>query len=80
MIFDAQTNSKYIARLVTSVLLINLFVIVLACFFLNQCRTQYKQLAEAKTKNLSQVLAQNVSGSIDKTNLVLLSVVDEVEK
>jgi PAS domain S-box-containing protein len=71
---------SYIQRLWTGVLLINLFVVALAIFFLFESRNQGIQLAEARTRNLSQVLAQNVSGTIDKINLVLLSTADIIEK
>ncbi len=77
---NALQHSPYIKRLIASVLLINLFVAALAYYFLHQNRAQDEQQAEARTRNLSQVLALNISGAIDKTNLILLSVTDEIEQ
>ncbi|HIJ80638.1 MAG TPA: GAF domain-containing protein [Desulfuromonadales bacterium] len=71
---------SYIQRMYAAVLLIIVFIIMLAFYFLSQSRIQSVALAEARTRNLSQVLAQNVGGTIDKINLVLLTSADSIEK
>jgi signal transduction histidine kinase len=70
----------YVRHLLTGVLLTNIFVIGLALYFINESRYETEQMAKATTENLSQVLAQSIHGSVDKINLILLTVSDEIEK
>ena len=77
---QVSTYRSNMVRLLAGVLMVNLFVVALAVFFLYKSRVQGEQLAEARTRNLAQVLAQNVSGTIDKINLILLSTTDVIEK
>jgi signal transduction histidine kinase len=62
------------------VLLINLFVASVMAFSLWMSRAQYDAQAAVTTQNLSQVLNEYISGAIDKIDLALLAVEDEVEK
>jgi signal transduction histidine kinase len=71
---------SYKVILVSGVVLINLFVIGLAFFFLNNSYVQDQRLTEVRTKNLSQVLTQSISGTINKIDLNLLSITHEIEK
>src|SRR5450631_3038605 len=71
---------SYKVILVSGVLLINLFVIGLALYFLNNSYAQDQRITEARTKNLSQVLTHAISGTIDKIDLNLLSISHEIEK
>jgi PAS domain S-box-containing protein len=71
---------RFIARLLASVLLINMFVAVLSVLFLLQSRQQYISRAETQTQNLVTALELTLSGMINTTNLTLLSIVDEAEK
>jgi signal transduction histidine kinase len=77
---NTPSYSTNIVYLLTSVLLINIFVIGLAFYFVNESRYETEQMAKATTENLSQVLVQSIHGSIDQINLILLTVTDEIEK
>jgi diguanylate cyclase (GGDEF)-like protein/PAS domain S-box-containing protein len=66
--------------LTTGIVLINLFVIVLVGLLLFQSRLQYEEGAAITTRNLAQVLEQSIDSSFTKIDLILLSVVDEIEK
>lgn len=80
----SETNTPsyraYVIYLLTGALLINIFVIGLALYFISGSRYETEQMAKATTENLSQVLAQSIHGSVDKINLILLTVTDEIEK
>jgi len=77
---DSPSFRDYVIYLLTSVILINVFVIGLAFYFLNESKFETEQMAKATTINLSQVLAQSIHGSIDQINLILITVTDEIEK
>jgi signal transduction histidine kinase len=77
---NTLSYSDYVIYLFTCVILINVFVIGLAFYFINESRFETEQMANATTVNLSQVLAQSIHGSIDQINLILLTVTDEIEK
>lgn len=79
-IFNFFFRYSYKVNLVTSVLLINLFVFGLAFFFLEQSYHQNERLTEVRTKDLSQTLTEAISGTIGKTDLILLSLSSEIEK
>lgn len=64
-------------RLVTGVLLINLFVIALAGWSLYQSRYQHTGRAEVTTQNLVHLLEHNITSLIESSDLALLAAVDE---
>jgi len=64
--------------LVAVVLLVNLTVVALALFSLQQSWIHYGERVAVQTQNLSQALEHSIAGIIDKSDLALLSVVDEV--
>jgi len=66
--------------LVAVVLLVDLSVIALAFFSLRQSWLQYGKQAAVQTQNLSQALEYSIAGIMDKTDLALLSVADEVQR
>jgi two-component system cell cycle sensor histidine kinase/response regulator CckA len=70
----------FIKRLAAGILLINLCVIVLAGLLLRKSKLQYEERAAVTTQNLAQMLEKCIGGSIDKTDVVLLTAVDEIEK
>src|ERR1035437_10049416 len=76
----AEPRSVFVKRLVMIVFVANFLFIGLAVFLLQQAWQQYEERAEIATQNLSYVLAENISDSIDKIDLTLLMVADEVEK
>ncbi len=61
-------------------LVANLFFIGLACFSLYQSRVLFKEQAEILSKNLSRVLAEEIREAVNKIDLGILSVTDEVER
>jgi len=65
-----------IAGLVAS----NLLVFVLAGFSLYQSRQQYQLRAEVTTQNIAKGLDQSLSGSIERIDLALRTVADELER
>jgi diguanylate cyclase (GGDEF)-like protein/PAS domain S-box-containing protein len=60
------------------VLLINLFVFIMAGLWLDHSKFQDHEDARVSTQNLAQVLEQYIVGVVGKTDLALLTVVDEV--
>ena len=68
------------SRLLTGVILINVFVVGLSCYFLLQSKRQYIKKVETQTQNLVIALEQTISGIIEKTDLTLLAIADEAEK
>lgn len=79
-IVNIPFQHSYKVTLVTVVLLTNLFVFGLAFFFLEHSYHQDERLTEVRTKDLSQALTEAISGTIGKTDLVLLSLSSEIER
>ena len=75
-----EHRSVFVKRLLAIVVVTNLFFIGLACFSLQRARLQYEERAEITTQNLSQALAGNIADTVDKIDLTVLTVADEVEK
>lgn len=74
------STRSFIVRLCASVLLINLLVVALSVLFLFQSRQQFINRVETQTQNLVIALELTLSGIFNKTDLTLLTLVDEVEK
>jgi PAS domain S-box-containing protein len=72
------SRATFLKRLAASVILANLFVIVLLALSLHQSRIQYEDRAVISTRNLSLVLEKQLVGTIEKVDLALLSVADEI--
>jgi two-component system, cell cycle sensor histidine kinase and response regulator CckA len=68
----------FFMRILAGVLLVNLFVVVLAGWFLYQSRQQYESRVAIQTQNLAQSLGQTLAGIIDKSNIALFSVEREM--
>jgi signal transduction histidine kinase len=84
---DRDTPSKpivsqaiVIRRMAATIVVINLLVMGLAGLSLRQNWIQHKKQAAVTTQNLSQVLERYISGFIDKIDVALLTVADEIEK
>lgn len=73
-------HSAVTKRLAVGVLLINLFVVTLAGLSLRQSWVQSQERATVATQNLAMVLDEEIGGDIDKIDVVLLSVTDEIER
>ena len=66
--------------LVLALVVANLLVLALSVSSLRQARLQYEQNARTHSENIAQALDQSVTNSIDKIDLALRSVVDELER
>ena len=67
-------------QLLAGWIVLNLAVALWAVHALSEQRLAAVQKAEATTQNLAAVLDQNISGSIEKIDLALQSVVDELQR
>jgi signal transduction histidine kinase/CheY-like chemotaxis protein len=77
---NTLTKRDFLLRLATGVVLINIFIMGLSCYFLCQSRQQYITKVETQTQNLVIALEQLISGIINKTDLTLLTLTDEAER
>ncbi|WP_371323060.1 ATP-binding protein [Dechloromonas sp. ZY10] len=80
-----MTPRKPAARHLRSLLLMalvaaNLLVLALSVSSVRQARLQYEQNARTHSENIAQALDQSVTNSIDKIDLALRSVADELER
>jgi len=66
--------------LIALALVVNGLVISVVGYSLHLSRSQYEQRAELLTQNLSAAVDRNVSASIEKIDLALLGMVDELEE
>ncbi|MBF0507262.1 MAG: hypothetical protein HQL09_10565 [Nitrospirae bacterium] len=74
------SQGQFIKRMATAVIFINLFVIALAGLSLRQSLLQHEERAVVTAQNLSQVLERYIGGVIDKIDVTLLAISDEIEK
>lgn len=65
--------------LALSLVAINVIVVILLVYANQNTRLQFEQRAQIATQNIANALDQNISSSVDKIDLALLSVVDELE-
>ena len=79
---SAEPFSRSLLRrhLSVFVILINALVVILAVLELRGSLTQYQERARIAAGNLTRVMEENLSGSFDKVDLILLSVADEFER
>ena len=76
----AQPRSAFVRQLLAIAATADLLFIALACFSLWQSRVRVERNAETTTQNLSLTLAQHIADAVDKIDLTVLTVVDEVER
>lgn len=74
---STTTGAVLLRRLVTIVVLINLFVAGEQAWSLHQSRRQYEEQAATLVRNLSQVLERDIAGTIDRIDMALLATADE---
>ncbi|HQS58115.1 MAG: hypothetical protein B7Y56_04115 [Gallionellales bacterium 35-53-114] len=67
-------------RLFAGMLLLNLLVIGLAAFTIHEDRHEHENRARITVQNLSQLLANDLGDVFDRSDLLMHTVVDEVEK
>jgi len=71
-------QSRLTTRLWTGVLLANLFMAAVVGLALRQSLLQYREKAEASLQNYSLILAGDLSSTLNKIDLVLLSVAEDL--
>lgn len=72
--------ARFVTPLVSIVLLLNVVVLVLAGLGLSGSRARYAERAAIATSNLAIVLERELSATIDKADLILQIVGEEVER
>ncbi len=75
-----ESPKTVVTRLVAVALVAILFFFFLAGFALQQSRRQYEERAEIMTKNLAHALAAQIGADVDKIDLTVQTVGDEVER
>ena len=75
-----EPRSVFVRRIAMIAAVTNLFFIGLAGLSLWQSRLRYEERAETTTQNLTLAISDEMSDSIDKIDLTVLAVADEVEK
>lgn len=71
---------SFTKRLVAGILLLNLLVIGLAAYTIHEDRLERERRARITAQNLSLLLARDLSAVFDRSDLVLRTVVDEIER
>jgi PAS domain S-box-containing protein len=66
--------------LIAGLLCVNILAVAFCGFFLYQSRLQHERTAEQQTQNIASAVDQNVSGSVERIDLVLRMAVDELER
>ena len=81
MIPIAGKTSRHLRRLlIAGLVCFNVVVLALSAYSLVQSRQQYQSRAEVLTQNTANALDQNLSGSIEKVELALRTVADELQR
>ncbi|MGZ3253877.1 MAG: bifunctional diguanylate cyclase/phosphodiesterase [Burkholderiaceae bacterium] len=75
-----QVPASFTRRLVFGVVLVNVLVIILAGLSLYESRKHYRERAEITAQNLTHVFEQSLTSTIEKIDLTLLSVQEEVTR
>jgi len=76
----ARTHGSFSMRLAAIVLSIILFVVILVGLSLYQSKRQYEKQVMISNQNLSQVLDENIHHIINKTDIALLAIADEINR
>ena len=77
----SKTPSRHVrGRLLAGLVCSNLLVLLLTGYSLNQSHDKYEKRAEALTQTVASALNQNLSHSVDKIDLALRTVADELER
>lgn len=77
---SATSFAPFVRWMVAGVALINLFVFGVMAFSLYQSFGESEERAELTAQNLSQLLARDIGGDIDRIDLALLTAADEIER
>ena len=71
---------SFAKRLLIGLLLLNLLLIGMAVFIIRDDRLEHENRARTTVQNLSQLLANDLGDVFNRSDLVLRTVVDEIEK
>jgi len=74
------SSAAMINRLIVGTVLVNLFVLAFGGLSIYQSRLLTEQHLAITTQNLARVINENIDGDIDKIDVALLSVQDEVRR
>ena len=74
------TSTSFVRWLAGGVALINLFVFAVVAYSQYNSYVVFEERAEVNAQNLSRLLAEDIGGDIDKIDVTLLSVTDEIER
>ena len=77
---SASASASFVRWLVAGVVLINLLVFGILVISLYQSFGEYQERAEVTVQNLAWLLAEDIGGDIEKIDVVLLTVEDEIER
>ncbi|MBF0561395.1 MAG: PAS domain S-box protein [Alphaproteobacteria bacterium] len=75
-----RSSISFTTRLAIGIALVNLLVFALVAQSLHQDLGQYRERAQISSRNLAQVLQQNVCTVLDRIDLVLAHVAEEFER
>ncbi len=74
------TTSRLAIKLVAGVLLVNFFMVALIGLIVYRSHLQYEANAETMTQGLANVLEENFSGMLQKMDVAMLAVSDEIAR
>ncbi len=77
---QVTSPSRLLSRLVGGVVLANLFMLVMVMFSVSLSRDQYRENAENMTRSLAHILEENFVGLIEKIDISMLAVNDEISR
>lgn len=75
-----KAHRSFLLRLVSGMLVINLFVVGFAGFSLIQSRQLHAERTAISTQNLTRSLEQTITNVFDKADIALLAIADEAER
>ena len=76
---QVAANKTFFNRLVAGVLLLNLIVAGMVWFSLQKSKSDHEEQAAVTTRNISRVLDESISGTLEKVDIALQTVRDEAE-
>jgi len=76
-----QVSPRILRTLIVAAIVgANVFVVALSAYALYESRQQYELRARDLTENMAEAIAQSLSNSIDKIDLALLAITDELQR
>lgn len=74
------SSSPFLTRLAAGLLSLMMLVVTLAGLALHESHLQYEDRARVATRNVSELLGQDIAAVFDKADIALLGIRDEVER